>query len=87
VLSGIWIIERVWEVDAGIDGAIDRVVLWPRSLYMMIIITALAAVYREIESRRGALLPVGDHAATEDAEPSTDGDADSDEPEFEPVPV
>jgi hypothetical protein len=73
-LSGLWIIERVGEVDLSINGAINRLLEWPRSLFVMLALTAVAAVYREIEDRRGKLLPV---ASTDHADADADSDSDS----------
>ncbi len=71
VVSGLWIVERLAEVELHINGAVNRVLLWPRSLYVMIAVTVVAAVYQEFESRRGRLLPVDEGAApvTVEAEP------------------
>ncbi len=78
LISGIWVIERVFEVDAGINGAIDKAVLWPRSLVVAILFTIAAAAFREWEKRNGTLLPIGGTAPADDAEP---------EPEPEPALV
>jgi hypothetical protein len=64
----------VGEVDLSINGAINRLLEWPRSLFVMLALTAVAAVYREIEDRRGKLLPV---ASTDHADADADSDSDS----------
>jgi hypothetical protein len=58
IVSGLWIVERVAEVELHINGAVNRVLLWPRSLYAMIIVTFVAAGYQAYESRHRRLLPV-----------------------------
>ena len=60
VMSTMWMIERVFETDLNINGGIESLLLWPRSLWAMIIVTAIVAGYREFESRNGRLLPIGD---------------------------
>lgn len=86
-LSMIWVYERVTERAVGIDGLVDRVILWPRSLWAMVVVTAVAAGYHAVERRGGRLLPTA--SAHPDAE-VTDADAeqvDSDRLEDEPAPV
>jgi hypothetical protein len=71
-VSGIWIVERVFEVDAGINNAILKVVEWPRSLVVAIGFTVVAAGIREWEQRNGRLVPYVDAApveATDEPEP------------------
>ncbi len=80
VLSAMWMIERVFETDLNINGGIDTVLLWPRSLYVMIAVTAIAAIYREVESRAGRLLTVGADDSADGAELIADVD-DSETPE------
>ncbi len=81
-LSSVWIVERVFEVDAGINSLVDFVLKWPRALWAMMVVTVVAAAYYEVERRAGRLLPVGegDSEAT-----TTDTDAEVDE--VEPVGV
>ncbi|MEO0492960.1 MAG: HupE/UreJ family protein [Actinomycetota bacterium] len=59
VISGVWVVERVFEVDAGIGSWIDRLVKWPRSFWLAVAFTAVAAGYRAFEEKNGRLLPVG----------------------------
>ena len=61
VLSGMWVIERVFEVNLRINGFVDAVLEWPRALWVMLALTAVAAVYQEVERRAGRLLPVAGH--------------------------
>jgi hypothetical protein len=85
VLSGMWVIERVFETDLNINGGIDAVLLWPRSFYAMIVLTAIAAAYRQFEASRGRLLPLGDDGE-EPAELDDHVDDPSDD-DLEAVPV
>lgn len=85
LLSGIWVIERVFETDLNVNGAIDSVLQWPRSFYAMVVLTAIAAGYRQFEASRGRLLPLGD-----DGEDPAELDDHVDEPsddDREAVPV
>jgi len=72
IVSFIWIIERVFEVDAGINDGILAAVRWPRSFFLAIVFTAVAAGLQQRERNRGALLPVGTPEASEDAEVPSD---------------
>ncbi len=51
-------VERVFEVDAGINDLIDKVIKWPRSLGLMVAFTVVAAVLYLVERQRGRLLAV-----------------------------
>ena len=68
ILAGMWVIERVFENDLNINGGIDAVLQWPRSLVVMVIVTALAAAYRQMEDTAGRLLPVGEEDADDTPE-------------------
>lgn len=80
IVSALWIVERVAEVDLNITGAVNRTLEWPRSLYVAIALTVVAAAYRAIEERRGRLLPVGRPGA----EPAA---ADEGVDDVEPAPT
>ena len=58
-VSFIWVIERVFETDAGINDAIDVIVEWPRSFVGAIVFTGIAAAAYSMEKSRDALLAVG----------------------------
>ena len=60
VISFTWVIERVFELDAGINGGIVKAVEWPRSLVVAIVFTIAAAGIREWENRQGRLIPFAD---------------------------
>lgn len=84
VLSGMWVIERVFEVNLRINGAVDAVLEWPRALWVMLALTAIAAVYQEVERRAGRLLPAVAHDSLRGV--STAEDEEDQEPEgAEPV--
>ncbi len=83
IVSGIWMLERVFELDLRINGAVDAALQWPRALWVMLGLTALAAVYHEYERRAGRLLPVVEHDSLRGVEP-TDDDQDQ-QPDAEPV--
>lgn len=96
VLSGLWILERVFELDFSINGAVNRVLEWPRSLWGAAVFTVVAATYRGYEARRGRLLPVAGAGAEPATDPATDADgetgetgetSDPDEPDREPISV
>jgi len=71
-VSGLWVIERVFEVNLHINGLVDRAIEWPRALWGMLALTAIAAVYQEIERRAGRLLPVVAHDSLRGVSPSSD---------------
>ncbi len=71
-LSFVWVVERVFEVDAGINDIILKVVYWPRSFWLAVIFTGLAAAVRQVAAERDALLPVGVPEGSDDAEVPSD---------------
>ena len=79
VLSSVWIVERVFEVDAGINRLVDATLEWPRALWVMVVLTAVAAIYFEIERRADRLLPVGRRESDEPVE-EPDQEAADEEP-------
>ncbi len=83
VVSGIWVIERVFEVDLRVSAAVDAALEWPRSLWVMLGLAALAAAYQEYERRAGRLLPVVGHDSLRGVEPADE--YEDPEPEREPV--
>ncbi len=85
VLSSVWIVERLFELDAGINSLVDATLEWPRALWVMAFATAVAAVYYEVERRAGRLLPVGERTAEETTtvdvvDDTSDDDIREDEP-------
>lgn len=75
-LSLTWVYERVSENEVGINGLVDRVILWPRSLWVMTAVTGVAAVIYVVERRRDELLPTASAYA---AAQTTDDDASNEE--------
>ena len=71
VMASLWVVERLFEVDMGFNDLVDKVLLWPRSLFVVIVLTIAVVIYRQIEAQRGALLPL-----PESDEPSTDTDTE-----------
>ena len=82
IISGIWVIERIFERDLGVNRLVDSALKWPRAFWVMLGLTALAAVYQEYERRTGKLLPVVEHDSLRGVEPADDEDR---EPDAEPV--
>ena len=72
VMSSLWVVERVFEVDMGFNGAIDKALEWPRSLYVVIALTVVVVIYRQIEEKNGKLLPLV--TADDDAPQASDQD-------------
>jgi len=81
-VSAVWIVERVFELDLKINRAVDEALQWPRAFWVMLALTAAAAVYHQVEQRRGRLLPVGrrdtDADVADDADDGPDPDAETD---------
>ncbi len=75
VMAMLWVVERLFEVDMGFNDLVDKVLLWPRSLYAVIVLTVLVAIYRQIEAKAGRLIPLPTEAdataETDDAELET----------------
>ena len=53
-----WLIERLFEVDLGISGVVDKIVAWPRSLVLAVLAAVVAALLYWWEATKGRLLPV-----------------------------
>jgi len=86
IVSSIWMIERIFEQDLRINRAVDAALEWPRAFWVMLGLTALAAIYQEYERRAGKLLPVAEHDSVRGVEPAEDEDV-QDEHDEEPAPV
>ncbi|MEM9520768.1 MAG: HupE/UreJ family protein [Actinomycetota bacterium] len=72
VVSLVWVFERVFEFDAGINDTIDVLVDWPRSFFGAVIFTVIAGAAYKREEATGSLLEVG-------TPPSTSADVASDD--------
>lgn len=57
-----WMVERVLEVELGINDIVEPVLKFPRVVWLALIGTAIAGAIRWSEQRAGRLLPVGDDA-------------------------
>ncbi len=58
-----WAVERAFGVNLKVGSLVNQVVLWPRSLLFVALITAAAVALLVIEARAGRLLPVADGRA------------------------
>ena len=58
VVAAGWALDRALGIDLNVDVLVDRVVLWPRSLVLISLLTAVAIATLLIERDRGRLLPV-----------------------------
>ncbi len=58
-LSSVWVIERLFEVDLGLNRFVDAAIEWPRSLVLVAIGTALIAVYVWWEASNDRLVRPG----------------------------
>ena len=58
-ISLIWVFERSFEEEVGVDRFIDAAVVWPRSLFFCALATAVAAAIYMLERRNGTLLATG----------------------------
>jgi hypothetical protein len=65
-----WFVERLFEVDLGISGYVDKIVAFPRSLGLAGLATAAVALLYWRERRAGRLLPVHVEAPASSASPS-----------------
>lgn len=77
-VSLVWVFERLFERDAGVNGFVDAAIEWPRSLVVVMIATALVAMIYVIERRSGRLLTPG--APSAEGEVSVDGTSSVGEP-------
>jgi hypothetical protein len=75
VVSVVWMFERIFERETGINDIVDRVLKFPRILVIMAVLTAIAAVVRQYEASKDRLLPVytGADDAPADREPALTG--------------
>lgn len=59
LISLIWAIERIFEVEFGTTDLVLLLVKWPRSFVAMVFVTLAAWLVYRSEGRAGRLLPVG----------------------------
>jgi len=77
VMASLWVVERLFELDMGFNGAIDKALQWPRSLVVVVALTVLVAIYRQIEAKNGNLLPLPTDADGSVPEASDDDDRET----------
>ncbi len=58
VVSLGWMIERLAEVELGINGIVDKLIKFPRSILLAVVLAAIAGAIYWNEKRAGRLLPV-----------------------------
>ncbi len=65
----VWMWERLFETDLGIDAIIDPIFAWPRVLIGIGVFTALAVAAFFMERKNGRLEPVADSPAIVEQQP------------------
>ncbi len=55
-----WALDRAFGIDLNVDALVDRVVLWPRSLILIVVLTVVSMATLWLERDRGRLLPAAD---------------------------
>lgn len=53
-----WFVDRVFELDLGVDEIVNPVLAWPRALWLVAVFTVISWGVYEIEKRRGRLIPI-----------------------------
>jgi hypothetical protein len=76
-ISLVWVVERLFEKELGVNRFVDAAVLWPRSLVFCFVFTMLAGVFYAWERKNGRLLARG--APVTDVEASSPIELDVDE--------
>ncbi|MGI9643753.1 MAG: HupE/UreJ family protein, partial [Ilumatobacteraceae bacterium] len=56
VISSVWVVERLFDQDFGLNRYVDAVVSWPRAFWLCVAVTALIAVFVWWENRKGRLV-------------------------------
>lgn len=51
-ISTVWVFERLFEFDAGINDTVDKLLEWPRALWLCLIATVLVGAYAWFETQR-----------------------------------
>lgn len=64
LVATIWAIERVFEIEIGIDNILEKFTRAPRVFVLIAIVTVIAAGIRQVEAARGNLLSL-DHGISE----------------------
>lgn len=63
-VAAAWSLERAFGLDLQADFLVERVVVWPRSLFLIGVITAISMITLYIERDRDRLLPAAESAAS-----------------------
>jgi hypothetical protein len=63
-VASVWVLDRAFGVDLGIDGLVSAVLLWPRSLLLIAGLYVAAAALYAFDRRRDALIPVATRSST-----------------------
>jgi hypothetical protein len=80
-VSLVWVVERLFEEEFGINRFVDAAIQWPRSLWFTLVFTMLTGAIYLWERANGRLLAVGAPATDGEVPAAVDLDVD------EPVPA
>jgi len=80
LVAGIWAIERIFETELGIDNILEKFTRAPRVFLLVAIATVVAAGIRQVEARRGTLLPLTGAGDRTDRTDRSHGGDDGDKP-------
>ncbi len=72
-VSVLWMVERLFETDVGINAYVDPVFVWPRVVYYIAAFTMMAAALFLFERSNGRLIPLGSSGDTEDGDTEDGG--------------
>lgn len=70
LIASAWFVDRVFSIDFGVDRLVEPVLEWPRSFFVILTLTVIAAGYYLFEKSRGNLLPVAGTSPAASEEPS-----------------
>ena len=59
VISSVWVVERLFEQDVGLNRIVDATVKWPRAFWLCVVATILIAIFVLWERRNGRLVATG----------------------------
>lgn len=68
LVATIWAIERIFEIEIGIDNILEKFTRAPRVFVLVAIVTVVAAGIRQVEAARGALLAIDGTGTKSDAD-------------------
>lgn len=58
IVATLWALDRAAGIETSIDGIVDRLVLWPQSLWFLALVYIGAIVAYTVDQRRSSLMPV-----------------------------